>query len=98
MLSKELFNRKSVILVMKKVNLDIKKYSVNKFYKALNVELEHGYKYDCCNVTSDKLLPTAKIVVAHLKETPDYYERLYKLEQSADKHWKIYIKPNIWCL
>jgi hypothetical protein len=31
---------------------------------------------------------TGKIAWAHLKEFPDYYTRLEKLEKAAEEYWK----------
>jgi hypothetical protein len=31
---------------------------------------------------------TTKIVLAHLLEYPDYYQRLKKMEQEAKRDWK----------
>ncbi|MDH3478716.1 MAG: hypothetical protein OEO20_10465, partial [Gemmatimonadota bacterium] len=39
------------------------------------------------NVTDDDFLATAKIALAHLKEFPDYYTRLAKMEAEAKEHW-----------
>ena len=39
------------------------------------------------NVTNDDVLLTGKIAWAHLKEFPDYYTRLDKLEAEADEFW-----------
>lgn len=35
------------------------------------------------NVTDDEPLVTAKIALAHLREFPDYYTRLERMEQEA---------------
>ena len=43
--------------------------------KGLTVELEH------IDVTNGDLLLTAKIALAHLRELPDYYDRLEKMEK-----------------
>ena len=51
------------------------------------VELEHGVRDPETNVTNDDLTVTGKIVWAHLKEFPDYYTRLDKLEAEADAYW-----------
>jgi len=45
--------------------------------RGMNVELEHT------DVTHGRLVPTAKIALAHLRERPDYYERLAVLEKEA---------------
>ena len=47
------------------------------------VELEHGLRDHLTNVTDDKPLMTAKIALAHLREFPDYYTRLERMEQEA---------------
>ena len=63
----------------------------------LNVELEHGSKMgNKTNVTHDNLKTTSQITLAHLLETPDYYNRLYKMEKQADNYWKSRHKPNIF--
>jgi len=40
------------------------------------------------NVTNDDSLVTGKIALAHLNEFPDYYDRLEKMEEEADKFWE----------
>jgi len=42
------------------------------------------------------LLLTGKIVIAHLLEFPDYYERLKKMEEKAESFWKTKNKKNIF--
>jgi hypothetical protein len=37
------------------------------------------------NVTNDDLKMTGKIAWAHLKEIPDYYTRLEKMEDEAER-------------
>ncbi|MCJ7618206.1 MAG: hypothetical protein MUO43_16885 [Desulfobacterales bacterium] len=46
------------------------------FRKGLEVELEHGTRFEDANVTNNHPILTGKIVIAHLKETMDYYERI----------------------
>jgi hypothetical protein len=48
------------------------------------VELEHGTRFPDANVTNNHPLLTGKIVLAHLKETMDYYERLEVAEIEGD--------------
>jgi hypothetical protein len=62
--------------------------SLEEFTLGMNVELEHGTKYSETNVTGNDPLLTWKIAWAHLKEFPDYYTRLLKLEGEADAFWK----------
>jgi len=49
------------------------------------VELEHGRSDPLTNVTDDDPLLTAKIALAHLRELPDYYQRLAAVE--GDEVW-----------
>ncbi len=54
------------------------------FIAGLEVELEHGTRFKDANVTNNHPLLTAKIVLAHLKETMDYYQRLDVAELEGD--------------
>jgi len=55
-----------------------------QFRKGLEVELEHGVTLGDVNVTNNHPLLTGKIVVAHMKETLDYYKRLDVAELEGD--------------
>ena len=57
---------------------------VEDFKQGLEVELEHGTRYDDANVTNNHPILTGKIVLAHLKETTDYYKRLEVVEIEGD--------------
>ena len=57
---------------------------VEDFKQGLEVELEHGIRYDDANVTNNHPILTGKIVLAHLKETMDYYKRLEVVEIEGD--------------
>ncbi|MBU1639038.1 MAG: hypothetical protein KKG53_01015, partial [Proteobacteria bacterium] len=54
------------------------------FVAGLVVELEHGTRFADANVTNNHPLLTGKIVLAHLKETMDYYERIEVAELEGD--------------
>ena len=54
------------------------------FRKGLEVELEHGTRFDDANVTNNHPILTGKIVIAHLKETMDYYRRIDVAELEGD--------------
>lgn len=54
------------------------------FQKGLEVELEHGTRFEDANVTNNHPILTGKIVLAHLKETMDYYERIDVAEIEGD--------------
>ncbi len=57
---------------------------LEEFKVGLEVELEHGTRYKDANVTNNHPLLTGKIVVAHLKESMDYYQRLDVAEIEGD--------------
>jgi hypothetical protein len=67
--------------------LDWMKVPLEQFRSGLEVELEHGARDRETNVTNDDLTLTAKIAWAHLKEYPDYYTRLDRLEAEAEAYW-----------
>jgi CBS domain-containing protein len=48
------------------------------------VELEHGQRDSLTNVTDDDPMVTAKIALAHLRELPDYYTRLARMEAAGE--------------
>ena len=54
------------------------------FNKGLEGELEHGTWFEDANVTNNHPILTGKIVIAHLKETMDYYERIDVAEIEGD--------------
>jgi hypothetical protein len=54
------------------------------FRRGLEVELEHGTRFQDANVTNNHPILTGKIVLAHLKETMDYYERIDVAEMEGD--------------
>ncbi|HEX7503876.1 MAG TPA: DUF5661 family protein [Syntrophales bacterium] len=69
------------------LGVDWTKIPVEQFRRGLEVELEHGTHDPDTNVTDDDMTVTGKIAWAHLKEFPDYYTRLDKLETEADAYW-----------
>lgn len=69
------------------LGVDWNMFPVEQFRLGLAVELEHGAKDPQTNVTNDDPLITGRIAWAHLKETPDYYTRLTKMEKDAGKYW-----------
>lgn len=58
--------------------------SVQEFRRGLEIELEHGIEFSDSNVTNNHPILTGKIVLAHLKETLDYYTRLEVAELEGD--------------
>lgn len=71
-----------------RLGVDWKEFDVEQFRYGMEVELEHGTRDPETNVTNDDLLLTGKIALAHLREFPDYYVRLKKMEEEAEEYWK----------
>jgi hypothetical protein len=63
-------------------------FDVEQFRAGMDVELEHGSHDPQTDVTGSDPLITGKIAWAHLKEFPDYYTRLAKMEAEAEAHWE----------
>lgn len=55
------------------------------------IELEHGLINQKTNVTNSKINKTLKIVLAHLSESPDYYNNdkygLLQMEKNLNNYW-----------
>jgi hypothetical protein len=60
------------------------KISLEDFKLGLEVELEHGIRFPEANVTNNHPILTGKIVLAHFKESLDYYLRLDVAEIEGD--------------
>jgi hypothetical protein len=69
------------------IQADWARIPIEQFRRGLAVELEHGSHDPQTNVTNDDEITTGKIALAHLKEYPDYYERLEALERAAEEFW-----------
>lgn len=68
-----------------KIGVDFSKFDLEEFRRGLEVEMEHGSEWgDETNVTKDDPEFTGRIAWAHLKEIPDYYTRLDKMEAEAE--------------
>lgn len=67
--------RAAVRLALTKLNVNLRseRFSLSQALRGAIVELEH----------TDDLLVATKIAVDHLRELPDYYERLDKMERAA---------------
>jgi len=75
-----MFNKKDVIDIAQKLNVDFSKFSLEDFIMGINIELEHGSINPVTNVTNNNLEMTAKIALAHLNEFPNYYKQEYGLK------------------
>ncbi|MDD5604776.1 MAG: DUF5661 family protein [Dehalococcoidales bacterium] len=71
-------------IILKIVNVNNMDIPLEEFRRGLEIELEHGTMYEDANVTNNHPVLTGKIVLAHLKEMMDYYERLEVAEIEGD--------------
>lgn len=69
------------------LGIDWARIDLDQFRRGLEVEFEHGARDPETNVTNDDVVLTGKIAWAHLKEFPDYYTRMDRLEAEADAYW-----------
>ena len=71
-------------VILQEVNTEGMPIPLVDFVIGLEVELEHGTRFADANVTNNHPILTGKIVLAHLKETMDYYQRLDVAEMEGD--------------
>lgn len=81
---KDVVSVKEAAKILKIVNVEKMKIPLDDFRIGLEVELEHGTRFQDANVTNNHPLLTGKIVLAHLKETMDYYRRIDVAEIEGD--------------
>jgi hypothetical protein len=70
--------------VLEMVNTTKMDIALDTFRQGLEVELEHGTIFKDANITNNHPILTGKIVLAHLKETMDYYKRVEVAEIEGD--------------
>ena len=70
--------------ILTEVNSTKMKIDPEEFRKGLEVELEHGVRFKDANVTNNHPIITGMIVIAHLKESLDYYKLLDVAELEGD--------------
>jgi uncharacterized protein YjeT (DUF2065 family) len=71
-------------IILNEVNTEGMNIDLEDFRTGLEVELEHGTRFRDANVTNNHPVLTGKIVLAHLKESLDYYKRLEVAELEGD--------------
>ena len=75
---------KEVKIILSEVNSKKMDIDPAEFKAGLEVELEHGIRFKDANVTNNHPVLTGMIVLAHLKETLDYYRLLDVAELEGD--------------
>jgi hypothetical protein len=83
-LKKSAVQPKEARIIMSEVNKGKMKIPLEDFRMGLEVELEHGVRFPEANVTNNHPVLTGKIVLAHFKESLDYYRRLDVAELEGD--------------
>ena len=58
-------------------------FQVSEFAIGMQIEWEHGPHDPETDVTGNDIHAIGKVTWAHLKEIPDYYTRLVKMEEEA---------------
>ena len=85
MTAREGFTAEEARAIGKEIGIDWASslFDVEQFRMGMGVELEHGLHELLTNVTGDEPAVTGRIALAHLKEFPDYYTRLARMEEEA---------------
>jgi hypothetical protein len=86
-MGKREFGAKEAKEIGGRIGVDWSRIPIDEFRMGLSVELEHGAHDPETDVTEDDFLLTGKIALAHLKEFPDYYTRLARMEAEAEDYW-----------
>lgn len=60
--------------------IDISEFDMDQLVAGMKVELEHGEQDGDTDVTADSPVETLKIVIAHMRELPNYYTLLDDME------------------
>ncbi|MEE8167484.1 MAG: DUF5661 family protein [Candidatus Hydrothermarchaeales archaeon] len=83
--SKKRFTTEEAKRIGEEIGIDWSEFDVEQFRMGIDVELEHGTIDPSTDVTHDDPITTGKIALAHLNEFPDYYTRLEKMEEEAER-------------
>ena len=71
-------------VILSEVNTEGMDIALQEFCSGLEVELEHGMEFKDANVTNNHPVITGLIVLAHFKESLDYYKLLDVAELEGD--------------
>jgi hypothetical protein len=75
---------KEAKVILAELNIKGMDIEPKEFQAGLEVELEHGMQFKDANVTNNHPLLTGLIVLAHFKESLDYYRLLEVAELEGD--------------
>jgi hypothetical protein len=79
-------------IILRQIDTAGLKIDPEQFRAGLEVELEHGTRFREANVTNNHPVITAKIVLAHMFESLDYYMRLDIAEIEGDLYRAVVTK------
>lgn len=82
-MGKRTFTTGEAMQVGAELGIDFGHFDLEQFRMGLEVEFEHGSIDPQTNVIGEDPHLAGKIAWAHLKEIPDYYTRLAKMESDA---------------
>lgn len=69
--------------IANKLNISFDKFDINQLLKGVKVEFEeHGTSHPETNVIDNSIEKATKIALAHLRESPIYYDLLEKMEKN----------------
>jgi len=77
-------SQKDAKIILSQINKEGMDIDLKEFTHGLEVELEHGIRFKDANVTNNHPLLTGLIVLAHFKESLDYYKLLAVAELEGD--------------
>jgi hypothetical protein len=77
-------SREEAQKILTEVNTEGMNIDLEEFRAGLDVELEHGTRFPDANVTNNHPIITGMIVLAHMKESLDYYKLLEVAELEGD--------------
>lgn len=70
------------------IGIDWSRFDLGELRQGIKEEMEHGTLYgDDTRVHDDSYTAAGRIALAHLKEVPDYYQRLEDLEKDSKETW-----------
>jgi hypothetical protein len=89
------FDSVEALEVARRLGLDLaaEPFTLDELRRGMEVELEHGRRQAATDVTGDDPLTTGKIALAHLREMPDYYTRLARMEAEAEAERAALLDP-----
>jgi len=92
-----MFTIDEAVAALAAAGIDIanERFDLEQVRAGMDVEMEHGSRFPDLDVTFDDPVVTVKIALAHLREFPDYYERLAMMEREAEAAWALELEPDM---